>query len=488
MEVIMEEIEIDLRRYIKALLNKWWLVAGLAIISAVLALAVSFIRPPTYEAQVYVATTRLKTQVQFGTEIRSLTEEELAATGVKVDRQARLAAFRALVMSPQIAQTVLPEFEERLSKIGKALADPARFLPHVKGAISEDSDLIVITVSLSDPQLAADIANAWGQAYEELINNLYSGARTQDLEVVQDQTEQARQDYMSAEKELETYLADNPIPSLERQISILQAQIDSYQSGLVEAERLTTGREMATRRELLDAYYADLVTLQLLLDDARMLKQQLTASEGSPSGAFGDALALVLLHSRAFSDADSPLITLEFQTTLEANNITAADVESLIAALDTQMAETDAKIKELTTTLLTPSETGLPEDADEEIAARIRELTTEMQMLEAQLEAEVTNKQDLESQRDLAWTTYTMLAQTEAEVMVDTQSGSTEVRLASQAVPPAKPTSPRKSLSAAVAAAMGLVVGVFSVFAIEWWQREDRAEGKVGRAERPAEK
>ena len=87
--------------------------------------------------------------------------------------------------------------------------------------------------------------------------------------------------------------------------------------------------------------------MQLLLDDARMLRQQLTAGGSSPGGAFGDALALVLLHSRAFSDdsrassddsrafsdAKSP-ITLEFQTGLEAEDITDDDIDSLIQALE----------------------------------------------------------------------------------------------------------------------------------------------------------
>ena len=104
------------------------------------------------------------------------------------------------------------------------------------------------------------------------------------------------------------------------------------------------------------------------------------------------------------------------------------------------------------------------------------ELTAEMQTLEAKLEAEVANKQDLETQRDLTWTTYTMLAQTEAEVMVATQSGGTEVRVASMSTPPTKPVGQGRFSSVAIAGALGLTLGVLGVFALEWWQGDAQRE------------
>lgn len=158
----MIEEEIDLRRYVEALIRQWRLVIGLPLVAAIVAFAVSSALPPTYEAQVYVAATKLKTQVQFGSQIQTMTEEELAAAGAQalVNREARLAAFRALAVNPQIAQAVLPQFEDRLRAIDEGLLDPSRFLEHVSSEGSKENDLVVITISLRDPQLAADIANA----------------------------------------------------------------------------------------------------------------------------------------------------------------------------------------------------------------------------------------------------------------------------------------------------------------------------------------
>ncbi len=468
---------VDLRKSIGALLRHWKIVVIPAIVAAIVALIVGFIQSPTYEAKVYIAATKLKTQVEFGSEIQTLTEEELAAAGAGalIDRASRLSAFRTLAVTPQIAQGVLPQFEDRLRALDERLLDPARFLEHVSCEESKDSDLIVITISLSDPQLASDVANAWGQAYAQQINQLYTGVRAQDVENVKQQSVQTYQNYLNAQKELETYLASNPIPRLNQQIDLLQVQIDSYQNVLEETKSLVSSRELENRQQLLDAYYEDLITLQLLLDDAQALKQQLALGGSSPAAAFGDALALILLRSRAFADASTPF-SLELQTPLAAENITVSDVESLIQTLETRIAETQAKVKELTATLLNPLKSELPEEASEEIQDRIEGLMATKQALEAELAAEEAHLQDLERQRDLAWSTYETLAKKETELQIAVQSGSTEVRVASLSAPPSRPTGPRRLTNTVLAGAVGLMLGAGCALFLEWWQPDEKRE------------
>jgi uncharacterized protein involved in exopolysaccharide biosynthesis len=468
---------VDLRKSIGALLRHWKIVVIPAIVAAIVALIVGFIQSPTYEAKVYIAATKLKTQVEFGSAIQTLTEEELAAAGAGalIDRASRLSAFRTLAVTPQIAQGVLPLFEDRLRALDERLLDPARFLEYVSCEESKDSDLIVITVSLSDPQLASDVANAWGQAYAQQINQLYTGVRAQDVENVKQQSVQTYQNYLNAQKELETYLASNPIPRLNQQIDLLQVQIESYQNRLEETRALVSSQELANRQRLLNAYYEDLITLQLLLDDAQALKQQLTLGESSPAAAFGDALALIFLRSRAFAGASIPF-SLELQTPLSAESITTSDVENLIQTLETRIAETEAKIEELTATLLNLPKSELPEEASEDIQNRIEELTATKQALEAELAAEEAHLQDLERQRDLAWSTYETLAKKETELQIAVQSGSTEVRVASLSAPPSRPTGPRRLTNTVLAGAVGLMLGAGCALFLEWWQPDEKRE------------
>jgi len=163
------------------------------------------------------------------------------------------------------------------------------------------------------------------------------------------------------------------------------------------------------------------------------------------------------------------------QTPLTSGPVAASDVEGLIQALEQRQEETKTKIADLTATLLDPPQHSLPEEAGAQIRDSIEEWTTEIQSLQAQLEAENAHRQDLERQRDLAWDTYVQLAKKTAEVEVAVESGGTEVRVASLALPPAKPVSSRKLLNTALAGMVGLMLGVFAAFAAEWWR-----EGKQG--------
>jgi uncharacterized protein involved in exopolysaccharide biosynthesis len=481
------EDEIDLRKYILVLFRRWWLIAGAAVLAAAAAFVVSMTMTPTYEASVDLATTKLKVEVQLGSQIQTITEEELVASGAQagalVDRQARLEGYATLALNPGIAEEVLAQYAEQLSAIDEELIRPASFIKdHLESEVLTKTDVIRITVSLPDPQLAAQIANAWGEAYEERINRLYGGGSTQDLVAAQSQTAEAFKDYQTSQSKLEGYLADNPIPELQRGIDVHQVEIGRLQNALQESIALVSQQDLATRRSLLTGYYQDLIFLQRLLDDAKSLQGQLQAGPSSSAGAFGDALALIFMRSRAYSgareEAGAPF-ALELQTPLsmEPGSVTAADVDGLVAVLEARLVETRTRIDDLTKGLLDPPGHKLPQGAGDDLRASMQKLTTEAQTLDAQLEAERAHKQDLTQQRDLAWDTYSTLARKETEVRVAAASGGTEVRLASPATPPANPTGPRKLYNTAIAGVVGGMLGVFGVFLLEFLHG-DEEEGE----------
>jgi|GEM_PF-4530494 len=490
-----DEIKIDLKPMIETLMLRWRVVVGVPAAVVFIALVISLIMPRTYEARVYVAVSKQKVNVQFGTEIRTLTEEELMMSGstgaqTLVDRAARLATFRELAVNPAIGEKVLPQFADRLRELDEDLLDTSRFLTdHVSVDQNTKSDLIGIVISLSDPILAADIANAWAQAYEEHINKLYTSATAADAEAVSAQAGQSKQAYQAMQKELETYLADNPIPRLTKQITILQTQIDSYQTALTESEALVNSRELTARRQMLGAYHQDLVNLEKALGDARLLQKQIENGETSTASAFGNSLAMIFLRSRNFTGAhgadaipstsDAPF-SLQLQTPLISGPVAASDVAGLILALEQRKTETEIRIDELTSALLDPPNYQLPQDAGVEISDSIEKWTVELQSLQAQLEAEAAHRKDLERQRDLAWSTYSQLASKTVEVAVAAESGGTEVRVASQALPPSEDAGSRL-LTVILAGGASLFLTILAVFAFEWWRKMRQDENQPAR-------
>ena len=126
--------------------------------------------------------------------------------------------------------------------------------------------------------------------------------------------------------------------------------------------------------------------VEKLLDDARVLQQQIAMEENSPAAAFGDALAMIFMRSRAFAGASSESgapFSLQLQTPLSSGPVAASDVEGLIQALEQRKEETKTKIADLTATLLDPPQHPLPEEAGAQIRDSIEEWTTEIQSLQA---------------------------------------------------------------------------------------------------------
>ena len=88
-----------------------------------------------------------------------------------------------------------------------------------------------------------------------------------------------------------------------------------------------------------------------------------------------------------------------------------------------------------------------------------------MQALQAQLEAEQARELRLDLQRDRDSETFNTVNNKVAELQIEAVAANSEVRLASQAVPPIEPE-PGFSLRLGLAAAsvMGLLLGVFVAF------------------------
>jgi len=101
--------------------------------------------------------------------------------------------------------------------------------------------------------------------------------------------------------------------------------------------------------------------------------------------------------------------------------------------------------------------------------------------LQQQLQESQAEEDRLTRARDVARETYLTLARKVEEVRIAAEDTSGEVRLASHAAVPRKPVGPRKMLNTAVAGALGLMLGVFGAFAVEWWTGDTGDKGNGGK-------
>jgi uncharacterized protein involved in exopolysaccharide biosynthesis len=106
------------------------------------------------------------------------------------------------------------------------------------------------------------------------------------------------------------------------------------------------------------------------------------------------------------------------------------------------------------------------------LAKEVADLEMEVRKLEAEIERLESKNARLQQDRDLAWQTYSALLSKQQEVEVAKDAKGTEVRFASPAVPPSSPVSPNTKRNAALAAAVGLMLGVGAAFLAEYMEME----------------
>jgi uncharacterized protein involved in exopolysaccharide biosynthesis len=448
------EDEIDLRPYILALIHNWWRIALVAMILAVVALGFSLLQTREYVATASILLTRSQAYLRLAQQFPTIPENIY-------DPTSRMNALLSIAQSDAIAVGTL-------QSIGDSLPEEEREIEAIKSRIKilNDGDSIIIRASAETPELAAQIANSWARQVEQAINRAYSG--DQPLAEIQNRLTIANQDYEESQRALETFMRDS-------QITLLQKKIDEANNLLSEA--------VNDRAWQISYYYNRKQSMQDLKVKAEALQQQLGNGNRSSAGSMGDAIALLNLHSNAFGMGETsnaralwlgetsdkviadntPRMTYDLQLAeLSSLNDTPSsyeeDLDFIIQQADAEISKAEQNLKSLNQNLLQ----GEGSEVIEATAAQIQELQT-------QLENEHARERELTNDRDLARDAYQALLQKAAEIENSSQTSS-QVTLASAAVPPQKPASRGTLRNTLVAGLLGGLVGVFWVFGSIWWK------------------
>jgi uncharacterized protein involved in exopolysaccharide biosynthesis len=510
-----ENLNFNIGKFIETLVRQWQVIFGAVLICVVAAVLANSLEAKTYSARVLVVTTKMTSSVSFETGIETLTEEQL---GYRLSSSAtRLQSFVQIVRTPVVAQKVIEELGDRLDESER---DVVKLMGLVKGNIAPKSDSIEIVVTHRDPEIAAAIANAWGKAYVDHVNSVYSGGGVRDSYLaIQQQTEEARVIYEEAQATLVSFIGENRLQELARQIEEQQSIIDSLSvtrslmvstiiSNTMVAHLAVFDEQVQNLQDRLVFAYSKSRLINQWLKDAQDMRDQVL--NGGTGAASSNSLALSLLKSQVFNSDSTevgPVNNFQIQvnpTTLSSEEM-VADLESLIRTLEGRQLALNSEIQTLsqqllesgseTATLGLNAEEGLnrpgvevfaPMEAflrldglegvldlnlgENSLEEKIQELEVHLNEIESQSAIETDREQELTRARDLAWETYSTLATKEAELKVAAETRGTEVVLASPAAIP-NATASNLLISGEIAALAGFLLGIAMVIAIEfWWQ------------------
>lgn len=143
----------DLRDLLSVLRARWIVIVAATLIGGLLALGVSLLTTPTYQAK-----------IQFYVTVAGGENAAAAAYQGSLGAQQRVQSYAALVDSTDIAQDVIA-----VSGVDLRATEVA-----ARTAATADAKTVLLTVAVtdSDPQRAFDVAQGFGEVLPEVINRL----------------------------------------------------------------------------------------------------------------------------------------------------------------------------------------------------------------------------------------------------------------------------------------------------------------------------
>ena len=403
--------EIDLRKYVEAILSKWYWILGLGLLAGILAYTASLLLlAPSYEATALVSIIEPRQRVQFDPRI------------VTTEENQPLKAYPEIAVSDELLSTLHNESPPAASFTVQRLRSM------LKAAPGSDPSLLKLAVRNADAEVASDLANAWAELFVSWANNAYGDSSEEQLLFFEQRLEAAAVELKVAEDALVDYQAQNRSAILENELQTL---------------RQTHADLLAKEKEI-----------ELLSRDIESLLAPSQADVANDGQAANDHFTALILKLRALGGSESDgNIALPYQ--LQVNSASFANengnnpkqqVVNLQTVLAVQAVQTESALSEI-----------------------------EPQILAVQKERQAAKATESIMQRnvELAIDTHTALARTVEEKRITSQENNAGVRLVSRSLPPTAPVGPRKTLNALAAAAGVIFLSLLIILFINWWRSSE---------------
>lgn len=409
--MMVYEDEIDLRKYIQAILRRWvWIVAATVLLGAI-ALGYTLTQDPVYEGTALIAVSPQPYRIRFEPSIESLNEN--LPTG---------NVYPELALSDNIMQQLVHDLDAEQVPVTTV----AELRGHLEAELGRDASLINLRAQFTSPQVAAEVANAWAVLVIDLIDEVYGSDNEAQVAYFETQSQQALADLEEAERAIIAFESENSMAMVKNQLNVLTTSQIDY---------LTRQKRTAD-----------------LLQDIAAFKKQLQKA-GSTRTVAND-LTQLLLQVRAYTYSSG-------ESEGPAPSPLQLQIDQAILAEAPSRAEQIAALDDLTATL---------EEQHAEWGRLVAEL--EPQILERQQAlAELTATHDqLLRARDVNRDLYTSLTRKLEEVMVASEEPAGDARFASRAAVPTAPVGPSKLRNTAIGAFLGFSLSVGAILILEAWQ------------------
>jgi len=292
----------------------------------------------------------------------------------------------------------------------------------------KDSNLIKMNLQASDPKLTKDIINAWATLFVEKNKKLYFDEVKKAKINIEDKLKHAEKDFFEIEEKVIKFNGTINVKTVEDEINYKTTKISSFKSRLIDIQ-LSFEKEKAEKEQIITALNGQEKTLRL--------------NKSIADNQFFQELIPDI------TDANLEIANLTYIS--EVTNPIYYKLSWLLISTDISISSLIAEENQLKKNI---NDFYLSlEDLKPEI--------TEKKLILSQLNKEYSAKEKL----------YNIFYEQAEEIRLTETTEADLLKIASLAHEPNAPIKPNRKLNILIAGVLGLFVGIFVAFFLEFWQK-----------------
>ncbi|GMB01651.1 GNVR domain-containing protein [Pelosinus sp. IPA-1] len=436
----MEETTIDLKEIIKTIKKRRNLIRNVFAVMVITTVVVSFLIPPTYEAE---TTLRVK-------QPKGLADSLLAdlPIGSSNDTKLLMNTYAEILKSRSVVESVINKTQADKQDI----PDYDEMLKRISTLPVKDSELLKIKVTAKSAEEAQVVANTLVDTFTERMTLLVRSEQSEVRKFIGERMVESKKELEKAENLLQKYKTDENIAAPTEETKAI-------------VERLSAINKLSAEN-----------TVALAAAQAKVSSVNRELAEEKP-GFVADS-PLIQQYKGKLADLEVQLATLSQNFTDKHPQVmsTRAAIIETKAKLNTE----SARVLNAEAPSMNPIHLGLLQgkiEAEAEIAAgsaqkeAISKIVADGEKILNKLPAKEQGLIRVMRDATVAQEIYVMLAKRHEEARISEVMQPTDVQIIDVAAMPVKPISPKKTLNVIIAAALGLFTGLGIAFMTEYMNR-----------------
>lgn len=415
------------------------LICVMVLLSTLAAVIVTLMTQKTYKATTSLVVNYNGTDSVTGMVLPTQITPAFMATQTDIIKNVTTALKVVDKLNLTHQTEVRRQFEEKAKGKGDIREWQAQqLLKKLEVSPSRESNLLQITFIAEDPKKAADIANAFAAAYEEMSVHLRVDPSKKAASYFNDQIKELRDKFEEAQRRVVAYQQQNGIVSVDQQFDVETLRLNELSNQLTLAQAQTM--EAVSRRTEVSgeqAHYSPDVATNPLVQDLRI---KLTAAQ-----------AKLAVLSQTLTENHPQFKAAESEVQVLRNDLNNAINSSALVVTN------NARILER-------READL-RDAVQTQTARVMETNRKRGELKV-----------LSNEMERAQRSYEMAAQRFMQANLEGQSNLTDISILTVATPPLKYAAPRALLNLVFAVGFGLLLGMGLAVLAEFIDRRIRSQ------------